>query len=155
MSQGQSALRIHQKYLNLCSEDEQRHYGFGTTWGWVINDRIFIFGWTIPLSDRLRVLLHPKMKMLSLKWQTTNRIIRIRSLRPVYSQKWRYADAEETNCWLKSLFLFSLCTKSILVASWNYSWITVAKLFKYLKKKKKKLYMYCPVMILTGFRCNL
>ncbi len=23
--------------------------GFGTTWGWVINDRIFIFGWTIPL----------------------------------------------------------------------------------------------------------
>ncbi len=28
--------------LNLC-------YGFGTTWGWVINDRIFIFEWTIPL----------------------------------------------------------------------------------------------------------
>ncbi len=24
-------------------------YGFGMTWGWVINDRIFIFGWTIPL----------------------------------------------------------------------------------------------------------
>ncbi len=24
-------------------------YEFGTTWGWVINDRIFIFGWTIPL----------------------------------------------------------------------------------------------------------
>ncbi len=41
---------FHQKYLNLCSEDEWRSYGFGTTWGWVINDRIFIFGWTIPLS---------------------------------------------------------------------------------------------------------
>ncbi len=24
--------------------------GFRTTWGWVINDRIFIFGWTIPLT---------------------------------------------------------------------------------------------------------
>ncbi len=25
------ALRFHQKYLNLCSEDERRPYGFGTT----------------------------------------------------------------------------------------------------------------------------
>ncbi len=41
--------RFHQKYLNLCSEDEQRSYGFETTWGWVINDIIFIFGWTNPL----------------------------------------------------------------------------------------------------------
>ncbi len=47
---GQKALGSHQKYLNLCSEDERRSYGFGTTWGWVINDRIFIFGWTISLS---------------------------------------------------------------------------------------------------------
>ncbi len=36
-------------YLNLCSEDERRSYRFGTTGGWVINDRIFIFGWTNPL----------------------------------------------------------------------------------------------------------
>ncbi len=49
--QGQKALGFHQKYLNLCSEDERRSCGFGTTWGWVINDRIFIFGWTIPLSE--------------------------------------------------------------------------------------------------------
>ncbi len=34
----------YQKYLNLCSEDEWRSYGFGTTWGWVINNRIVIFG---------------------------------------------------------------------------------------------------------------
>ncbi len=27
-----------------------RSYGSGTTWGWVINDRILIFGWTIPLN---------------------------------------------------------------------------------------------------------
>jgi len=39
--QGQKALRYHQKYF---------YYGFGTKWGWVINDRIFIFGWTIPLN---------------------------------------------------------------------------------------------------------
>ncbi len=43
--------RISLKYLNLCSEDEQRFYVFGTTWGgWVINDNILIFGWTIPLT---------------------------------------------------------------------------------------------------------
>ncbi len=48
-TEGQKALGFHKKYLNLCSVDEQRSYGFGMTWGWVINDRIFIFGWTIPL----------------------------------------------------------------------------------------------------------
>ncbi len=31
--QGQKALRFPQKYLHLCSEDEWRSYGFGTTWG--------------------------------------------------------------------------------------------------------------------------
>jgi len=30
-----SALRFNQKCLNLCSEDERRSYGVGTTWGWV------------------------------------------------------------------------------------------------------------------------
>ncbi len=47
--EGQRALGFNQKYLNLCSEDEQRSYGFGTNWGRVLNDRIFIFGWTNPL----------------------------------------------------------------------------------------------------------
>ncbi len=28
---GQKALAFHQKYLNLCSEDERRSHGFGTT----------------------------------------------------------------------------------------------------------------------------
>ncbi len=44
--EGQKALGFH---LNLCSEDERRSYGFGTSWAWVINDRIFIFGWTVTL----------------------------------------------------------------------------------------------------------
>ncbi len=43
------------KYLNLCSEDELRPYGFGTTSGWVINDIIFIFGWTNPLRNRMHI----------------------------------------------------------------------------------------------------
>ncbi len=30
-------------------KDNRRSYRFGTTWRWVINDRSFIFGWTIPL----------------------------------------------------------------------------------------------------------
>ncbi len=38
-------------HLNLCSEDEWRSYGFGKARGWVINDRIFIFGWTITLKS--------------------------------------------------------------------------------------------------------
>ncbi len=50
---GQKALRFNQKYLNLCSEDERRSYGFGTTWGWVIDDIIVIFGWTNPLIVRV------------------------------------------------------------------------------------------------------
>ncbi len=29
--QGLRTLRSYQKYLNLCSEDERRSYGFGTT----------------------------------------------------------------------------------------------------------------------------
>ncbi len=52
----QRALGFNQKYLNLCFEDERRSCGFGMTWGWVINDLIFIFSW---------------WKMVSLKYQTT------------------------------------------------------------------------------------
>ncbi len=33
-------------------------------------------------------------------------------------------DAEEKNCWITLLFLFSLHTKSILVASYHYGWTT-------------------------------
>ncbi len=58
--QGQKALGLHQKYLNLCSEDEQSSYRCETTWGWVINDMIFIFGWTIPLKCIFPILLYSK-----------------------------------------------------------------------------------------------
>ncbi len=52
----ESSLKFHQNYLNLSSKDDWRSYGLGTTWGWVINDRLFIFGWTIPL--RLKHIVH-------------------------------------------------------------------------------------------------
>ncbi len=42
--QGQKALGFLQKYLNLCSEDEQKSCGFGTVGERVINDRIVNFG---------------------------------------------------------------------------------------------------------------
>ncbi len=47
---GSERVGFYEKYLNLCSEDERRSYGFGTTWGWVINDKIIIFGRTITLN---------------------------------------------------------------------------------------------------------
>ncbi len=50
---GSESSQNYQTYLHLCSEDEQMSYGFGTTWGWIINESIFIFGWTIPLTDKV------------------------------------------------------------------------------------------------------
>ncbi len=41
----------------ICVLKMNGSYGFGTTHGWVINDRLFIFGWTIPLKPDLTVIL--------------------------------------------------------------------------------------------------
>ncbi len=46
----QPGYKLSSKYLPLCSAEQRKSYRFGTTWGWVNDDRIFIFGWTIPLS---------------------------------------------------------------------------------------------------------
>ncbi len=45
----QPGYKLSSKYLPLCSAEQRNSYRFETTWGWVNNDRIFIFGWTIPL----------------------------------------------------------------------------------------------------------
>ncbi len=37
------------KFL-LCSTEEKKSYRLAKSWGWVNYDRIFIFGWTIPLQ---------------------------------------------------------------------------------------------------------
>ncbi len=46
----QPGYKLSSKYLPLCSAEQRHSYRFETTWGWVNDDRIFIFGWTIPLS---------------------------------------------------------------------------------------------------------
>ncbi len=47
----QSDYKLSSEYLPLCSVEQRHSYRFGTTWGWVNDDRIFIFGWTIPLRS--------------------------------------------------------------------------------------------------------
>ncbi len=44
--------KLSSEYLPLCSE-QTHSYRFGTTWGWVNDDRVVIFGCTIPLSADL------------------------------------------------------------------------------------------------------
>ncbi len=46
----QPGYKLSSEYLHLCSAEQRHSYRFGTTWGWVNDDRIFIFGWTVPLS---------------------------------------------------------------------------------------------------------
>ncbi len=47
------------EYLPLCSAEQTHSYRFGTTWGWVNDDTIFIFGWTIPLRQHcLKKFIH-------------------------------------------------------------------------------------------------
>ncbi len=38
------------EYLPLCSAEQGHSYRVWTTWWWVYDDRIFIFGWNIPLK---------------------------------------------------------------------------------------------------------
>ncbi len=46
----QPGYKLSSEYLPLCLAEHRHLYRFGTTWGWVNYDRIFIFGWTIPLN---------------------------------------------------------------------------------------------------------
>ncbi len=47
----QLSYKLSSKCLPLCLAEQRNSYRFGTTWGWVNDDRIFIFGWTIPLMS--------------------------------------------------------------------------------------------------------
>ncbi len=40
---------------------------FGTTWAWVINDRMFIFGWTVPLRTFRYLYWETRQQCLTLK----------------------------------------------------------------------------------------
>ncbi len=49
--------KLSSKYLPLCSE-QTHSYRFGSTWGRVNDDRIFIFGWTVSLNQKHQHTLH-------------------------------------------------------------------------------------------------
>ncbi len=38
-------------YIYLCSRGKRKFYKLRATWGWVKDDRIFIFGWTTTLNE--------------------------------------------------------------------------------------------------------
>ncbi len=123
------ALGFHQKYLNLCSEDERRSYGFRTTWGWVFNDTIFIFGWTMPLNisfhqswNKRRLLFRKlnswKCQMFDTVYVTLDHKTSLRSLGYICSNSQKYI------VWVK-IIDFSLMPKIIRTLSkdhvpWRY-----------------------------------
>ncbi len=72
----QPAYKLYSKYFPLCSAEQINSYRFGTTWGWVNDDRILIFGelslkctslyqgWKWVLSNcMLRPVRHKKSKL--------------------------------------------------------------------------------------------
>jgi len=71
------ALRFNQKYLDLCSEDEQKSYGVWNNMN-IITNRIYIFGRTIPL----KWLEQEVLKEVGIDW---NVFYNVRLLRFFYS----------------------------------------------------------------------
>ncbi len=51
----QPGYKLSSKYFPLCLAEQRNSYRFRTTWGRVNYDRIFIFGWTIPLSKTSKI----------------------------------------------------------------------------------------------------
>lgn len=41
---------LHNIFICVAKIKKENHSGFGVTWRWVHNDRIFIWGWTVPLG---------------------------------------------------------------------------------------------------------
>ncbi len=65
-AQKQPDYKLSSKYLPLCSAEQRHSYSFGTTRGWVNDERIFIFGWTISL--RCGSLMNRKFKRKVFIW---------------------------------------------------------------------------------------
>lgn len=52
----------------MCSMEENQSYGSGTTWGWVSDDRMLIFGWTIPLMMEFAVCTYTSFPAALCLW---------------------------------------------------------------------------------------
>ncbi len=75
---GKNTMDVFQKYLLLCTTEEITSYRFGTTWGWVNNNRIFIIGWTIPLSLQYHMY---STRHLTVNW-SLNTLTRLKIMTP-------------------------------------------------------------------------
>ncbi len=53
----QPGYKLSSKYIPLCSAEQRNSYRLGTTSGWVNDDSIVIFGWTIPLITDYFILI--------------------------------------------------------------------------------------------------
>ncbi len=54
--------KLSSEYLPLCSE-QTHSYRSGSTWGWVHDDRICIFGCTVPLSPKFSTKMFARKKI--------------------------------------------------------------------------------------------
>ncbi len=54
--------------LPLRLSQQRNSYRFGTIWGWVNDDRIYIFGWTIPLMIPYSNMIMCSCALINSKW---------------------------------------------------------------------------------------
>ncbi len=66
----QPGYKLSSKYLPLCSAEQINSYRFGNTWRWVNDDRMFIFGRTIPLISLF--ILQSRSYILSIAYKTAS-----------------------------------------------------------------------------------
>ncbi len=129
---GQKALRFHQKYLHLCSKDYWS-YWFGTTWRWVINDRIFIFGCTMPLIPLIKTIIEDSKNIFTFKKKKERKrkrkkacgmLIIFTIFNPNYFLNMTYFQMNLREFQNVSLHLWYSFQTSILCTSWYLFWFT-------------------------------
>ncbi len=104
--QSQRVLGFHQKYLNLCFEDEWSSNMFGMTWGWVIYD--IIFGWTIPNEIKMINIFSIQVLPSACLFQERNHIS-VRSVERVHEPA-QHETAPPHSHWRKAVPLWRLRT---------------------------------------------
>ncbi len=116
--EGQRALRFHQKYLNLCSEDERRSSGFGTTWGRTINDIIFIFGWTIPLILHfLAFLIHTLYIVATVMFNNFGENLTCFQCHRLNISLWNCCET----CYEQCNIMLLICSHKQVLVSWHWA----------------------------------
>ncbi len=78
----------HSEYLPLCLAEQRHSYRFETTWGWVNDDRIFIFGWTIPLRCKVNIPLPVTYVLIHYHIQNCFFVIKFCKKSLIYHDTW-------------------------------------------------------------------